>query len=394
MSKDNWKPKTKLIHDGVRRSQYGEVSEALFMTQGFVYETAEAAEKRFVEIGDDEFIYARYGNPTTRMLEDRMAALEGYEDAFACASGMAAVNGALMSLLKSGDHVVSSRALFGSCSYVLEDVLARFGVEVTLVDGTDLDAWRAAIRDDTAVVFFESISNPTLEVVDMKSVCEMAHAHGALVIVDNAMSTPIFSSAKAAGVDLCVYSTTKHVDGQGRCLGGMICGSRALIRGPVETYLKHTGAAMSPFNAWVHLKSLETMDLRVRQQVETVYAIADALDGHEKIAAVRYPTHASHPQYELARSQSEAGGTVLSFELRGGKSACFSFLNALEIVIISNNFADAKSIATHPATTTHAKVPDEVKASVGITPGLVRFSAGLEDAGDLIADILQALDQV
>ncbi|SEK68841.1 aminotransferase class I/II-fold pyridoxal phosphate-dependent enzyme [Pacificibacter marinus] len=394
MGKTDWKLRTKLVHDGSRRSQYGEVSEAMFLTQGFVYETAEAAEQRFIEIGSDEFIYARYGNPTTRMFEDRMASILGFEDAFACASGMAAVNGALMSLLKAGDHVVSSRALFGSCLYILEDVLGRFGVEITLVDGTDLAAWDAAIRDDTALVFLESISNPTLEVIDLKHVCDVAHAKGALVVVDDAMATPIFSYAQACGADLAVISTTKHVDGQGRVLGGIIAGTRDVIRGPVEAYMKHSGGAMSPFHAWVQLKSLETLDLRVRQQSGTALAICEVLDGHPKLNAVRFPTHVAHPQYELAKSQGESAGTVLTIDVKGGKDACFKFLNALDIFTISNNFADAKSIATHPATTTHARLPQEQKDTLGITPGLVRLSAGLEDAGDLIADLLAALETV
>ncbi|RPE71050.1 O-succinylhomoserine sulfhydrylase [Pacificibacter maritimus] len=393
MGNSNWKMRTKLVHEGARRSQYGEVSEALFLTQGFVYDSAEAAEQRFIELGSDEFIYARYGNPTTRMFEDRMASILGYEDAFACASGMAAVNGALMSLLKAGDHVVSSRALFGSCLYILEDILVRFGVELTLVDGTDLDAWKTAIRDDTALVFLESISNPTLEVIDLKQVCDIAHAKGAIVVADDAMATPIFSYAQRCGADLTVVSTTKHVDGQGRVLGGIIAGSKEVIRGQVEAYMKHTGGAMSPFHAWVQLKSLETLDLRVRQQSSTALAIAEALNGHAKLNAVRFPTHEAHPQYELAKSQCESAGTVLAIDVKGGKDACFKFLNALDIFTISNNFADAKSIATHPATTTHARLPQEQKDVLGITEGLVRISAGLEDPSDLIADLKAALEQ-
>lgn len=394
MTQDNWKTRTKLIHTGARRSQYGEVSEALFLTQGFVYDSAEAAEARFVDQGEDEFIYARYGNPTTRMFEDRMAAIEGCEDAFATASGMAAVSGALMSILKAGDHLVSSRALFGSCLYIVNEILPKFGVETTLVDGTDLDAWKAAIRPDTKAVFLESISNPTLEVVDIKAVAELAHAVGALVVVDNAMCSPVFSYAKQSGADLVVYSTTKHVDGQGRCLGGIIAGDRDLVRGPVETYLKHTGGAISPFNAWVQLKSLETLDLRVRQQARTALDLAEALDGHEKLACVRYPSHKSHPQYELATRQSEAAGTVLTIDLAGGKEAAFTFLNALEVFTISNNFADAKSIATHPCTTTHKNVPVEKRPELGLTDGLVRLSIGLEDPDDIIADVLSALDAI
>lgn len=389
---EKWKRQTRAVHAGTRRSQYGEVSEAVFLTQGFVYETAEAAEARFIEAGDDEFIYARYGNPTVRMFEDRMAAILRYDDAFACASGMAAVNGALISLLKAGDHVVSSRALFGSCLYVLEDILARFGVEVTLVDGTDNAAWEDAIRPDTRLVFLESISNPTLEVIDLRHVVKIAHAVGALVLVDDAMATPVYSYARDCGADLAIVSTTKHVDGQGRMLGGVICGARDLIRGPVETYLKHTGGAMNPFAAWTHLKALETLELRVRAQSDAAYRVADALDGHSKLAAVRYPTHAAHPQQELASSQADAGGTVLTFEVKGGKEACFRMLNALEIITISNNFADAKSIATHPATTTHQRLPQDQKDLLGISDGLVRLSIGLEDTDDLIADLKSALE--
>jgi len=390
----NWKKRTKAVHAGSRRSQYGEVSEAIFLTQGFVYPSAEVAEARFEKSGDDEFIYARYGNPTVRMFEDRMSALMGYEDAFACSSGMSAVSGALMALVKSGDHVVASRALFGSCLYVLEDILVRFGVEVTLVDGTDNAAWDAAIRPDTTLVFLESISNPTLEVIDLKHVCDAAHAIGALVLVDDVMSTPIYSYSATCGADIAIVSTTKHVDGQGRMLGGIITGSRDLIRGPIETYVKHTGGAMNPFTAWTHLKGLETLDLRVTQQASTAMAIANALDGHPKINTVRYPNHDAHPQVSLAKRQAESGGTVLAIEVKGGKDACFKFLNTLKLFTISNNFADAKSIVTHPATTTHQRLPQEQKDTLGISGGLVRVSAGLEDAGDLIDDLLAALDAI
>lgn len=390
MSKD-WHPSTRAVHAGTRRSQYGEVSEAVFLTQGFVYDSAEQAEARFQALGEDEFIYARYGNPTVRMFEDRIADLLGYEDCFACTSGMAAVSGALTALVKAGDHVVASRALFGSCLYVLEDVLARFGVEITLIDGTDNAAWDAAIRPDTRLVFFESISNPTLEIVDIRHVVKAAHAVGALVLADDAMATPVFSYAQACGADIAIVSTTKHVDGQGRMLGGAICGPRELIRGPIEAYMKHTGGAMNPFTAWTHLKALETMSLRVRAQAQTAHQLAEALTGHPKVEAVRYPTHAAHPQQALALAQAPAGGTVLAFEVKGGKEACFRFLNALEIITISNNFADAKSIATHPATTTHQRLPQEQKDTLGISPGLVRLSAGLEHVDDLIADLMQAL---
>jgi O-succinylhomoserine sulfhydrylase len=393
MSKD-WKPRTKLVHEGIRRSQYGEVSEAIFLTQGFVYDTAEQAEARFIKAGADEFIYARYGNPTVRMFEDRIAALEGTEDAFATASGMAAVNGALTSMLRAGDHVVSSRALFGSCLYILEEVLTRFGVEVTFVDGTDLAQWRAAVRPGTKAVFFESLSNPTLEVIDIWAVSDIAHAVGALVVVDNVFSTPTFSRAMELGADVIVYSTTKHIDGQGRALGGVILGTREFIRKTVEPYLKHTGAAMSPFTAWIMLKGLETLDLRVRAQADSATRIAEALEGDARLSRVIFPHLPGHPQEALARAQMEKGGTVLSLDLKGGQAAAFRFLNALEIVTISNNLGDAKSIVTHPATTTHQRLSEDQKAALGITPGLVRLSVGLEDADDLIADLRQALDAV
>ena len=386
-------PRTTAIHAGIRRSQYGEVSEAMFLTQGFGHDSTAAAEARFLEAGREEFIYARYGNPTVAMFEDRIAALEGTEDAFATASGMAAVNAALMAMLRAGDHVVAARALFGSCLYILQDVLPRYGVEVTLVDGTDLAAWKGAIRPDTRAVFFESVSNPALEVVDIAAVSDLAHAVGATVICDNVFATPTFSRAVALGADVVVYSTTKHVDGQGRCLGGVLCGTRDFVRKVAEPYLKHTGGSMSPFNAWVMLKGLETMDLRVRAQAHTARHLAEALERHPKLARVLHPHLASHPQHALARAQMEQGGTVLSLDLAGGKDAAFRFLDALEIVIISNNLGDAKSIATHPATTTHQRLPDETKAALGITPGLVRLSCGLEETGDLLADILQALDR-
>lgn len=389
----DWKARTKLVHGGTRRSQYGEVAEAIFLTQGFVYETAEAAEARFIEAAEDEFIYARYGNPTVRMFEDRIALLEGAEDSFATASGMAAVNGALMSMLKAGDHVVSSRALFGSCLYILESVLMRFGVDVTFVDGTDLDQWRAALRPDTKAVFFETMSNPTLEVIDIKAVSDLAHGVGALVIVDNVFATPVFSRAVELGADVVVYSTTKHVDGQGRALGGVILGTKDFIRGTLEPYLKHTGAAMSPFTAWVMLKGLETLDLRVRAQAANARALAAALDGHDKLNRVIFPELPSHPNHSVAMSQMEAGGTVVSIDVKGGKDAAFRVLNALKVAVISNNLGDAKSIATHPTTTTHQRLSDEQRAALGISDGLIRVSVGIEDTSDIIGDLKAALDK-
>ncbi len=389
--KNDWNARTKLVHSGTRRSQYGEVSEAIFLTQGFVYDTAEDAEARFIETGEDEFIYARYGNPTVRMFEERIAALEGCEDAFATASGMAAVNAALTSCLQSGDHVVAAKALFGSCLYILDDILGRFGVEVTLVDGTDLDAWAAALRSDTKLVFFESISNPTLELIDVQAVCNLARKVGALVVVDNVFATPIFSNVFDLGADVVIYSTTKHIDGQGRCLGGVILGSTDFIRGTLEPYLKHTGGSMSPFNAWVMLKGMETLDLRCRAMAESAMQVAKAVEGHAKLTRVIHPYLDSHPQVELAKRQMTTGSTMLSIDLKGGQAAAFRFLNALEICTISNNLGDTKSIVTHPATTTHQRLSDAQRADLGITAGLVRISIGLEDADDLTRDILNAL---
>ncbi|MFN3578756.1 MAG: trans-sulfuration enzyme family protein, partial [Tabrizicola sp.] len=351
----------------------------------------EAAEARFVKAGVDEFIYARYGNPTTRMFEERVAALEGTEDAFATASGMAAVSGALMSAVRAGDHVVAARALFGSCLYVLEEVLGKFGVRVTFVDGADPDQWRAAVTPGTKAVFFESMSNPTLELVDIAAVSRIAHAVGAVVICDNVFATPIFSRAVEQGADVVVYSTTKHIDGQGRALGGVVCGTKEFIRKTLEPYMKHTGGSMSPFTAWMHLNGMATLDLRCRAMAATALAVARALEGHPRVAKVIYPGLESHPQHALAMAQMGSGGTLVTFEVKGGKEAAFRFMNALEIARISNNLGDAKTIATHPATTTHQRLPQDQKDALGITPGLIRLSLGLEDAGDLIADLTRAL---
>ncbi|MCJ8140253.1 O-succinylhomoserine sulfhydrylase [Falsirhodobacter halotolerans] len=391
---EDWKPRTKLVHAGSRRSQYGEMAEAIFLTQGFVYDSAEQAEKRFVGIEGDEFIYARYGNPTTRMFEERIAAIEGAEDAFATASGMAAVNGALVSICQAGDRIVAARALFGSCLYILEGILGRFGVEIVLVDGTDLDAWRSAVTPGTKAVFFETVSNPTLEVIDVKAVAEIALAAGALVIVDNVFATPMFSDVIGLGADVVIYSTTKHIDGQGRALGGVVLGTTDFIRGTLEPYMKHTGGSMSPFNAWIMLNGMATLDLRCRAMADSTWKIAQALQGDARLSRVIHPFLDDHPQQSVARAQMSEGGTMIAFELAAGKEAAFRFLNALEIVKLSNNLGDAKSIATHPATTTHQRLPDDQKATLGITPGLIRLSVGLEDADDLIADIRAALDAI
>ncbi|PZX47253.1 O-succinylhomoserine sulfhydrylase [Roseinatronobacter thiooxidans] len=390
----DWGKRTKMVHHGARRSQYGEVAEAIYLTQGFVYPNAEAAEARFLKSSPDEFIYARYGNPTVAVFEDRIAALEGTEDAFATASGMAAVSGAMTAMLRAGDHVVSSRALFGSCLYILEEVLTRYGVEVSFVDGLDLDQWRGAIRPDTKVVFLESISNPTLEVIDLRAVAALAHEVGAKVVVDNVFATPVFSRAVELGADVIIYSATKHIDGQGRALGGVICGTREFIRGTIEPYMKHTGGALSPFNAWVMLNGMTTLDLRVRAQAASAQAIAEALDGDPRLARVIYPGLASHPQHAIASAQMDGFGTVLALDIKAGKEAAFRFLNALQVAVISNNLGDARSIVTHPATTTHQRLPEDQKEALGITQGLIRVSVGLEDAADLIGDIRAALDMI
>ncbi len=396
MSEDStprdWGRRTRMVHAGARRSQYGEVAEALYLTQGFVYPDAASAEARFLDAGPDEFIYARYGNPTVAVFEERIAELEGTEDAFATASGMAAVSGALMAMLRAGDRVVAARALFGSCHYVLDEVLRRYGVEVVFVDGTDLEQWRAALAGGAAAVFLESISNPTLEVIDLETVAGLAHEAGALVVVDNVFATPVFSRAVELGADVVIYSATKHIDGQGRCLGGVICGTRDYIRKTVEPFMKHTGGAISPFNAWVMLNGLTTLDLRVRAQAESAQRIAEALSGHPALARVLYPGLPDHPQHAVARAQMSGFGTMLALDLRGGKATAFRMLDALRIAVISNNLGDARSIATHPATTTHQRLSDADKAHLGITPGLVRFSVGLEDCDDLIADLRAALE--
>ncbi len=386
-----WSGRTRAVHAGIRRSQYGEMSEALFLTQGFAYASAEQAEARFLKAEADEFIYARYGNPTVAMFEDRIAALEGAEDAFATASGMAAVNGALMAMLRAGDRVVAARALFGSCLYILEEILPRFGVEVVFVDGADLSQWQAAVTPGTRAVFFESMSNPTLELVDIAAVARLASAVGAQVVVDNVFTTPVFSRAFAQGADVVIYSATKHIDGQGRCLGGVVLGRREYIRKTVEPYMKHTGGALSPFNAWVMLKGLETLDLRVRAQADTALAVARALEGNPGLDRVIYPGLPSHPQHGLAMDQIGSGGTLLAVDVAGGQAGAFRFLNALRLFQITNNLGDAKSLATHPATTTHQRLPEAQKAHLGITPGLVRLSIGLEDPDDLIADLQGAL---
>jgi O-succinylhomoserine sulfhydrylase len=381
---------TLLVHGGTLRSQFNETSEALFLTQGYVYDSAEQAEERFKsEAGG--FIYSRYANPTVAMFEERVRLLEGAEAARATASGMAAVAASLLCFLRAGDHVVAAKALFGSCRYVIEDICGRFGITSTMVDGADLEQWKAAIKPGTKAVFFESPTNPTLALVDVKAVADLAHAVGALVIVDNVFATPMLQRPLQLGADIVVYSTTKHIDGQGRCLGGIVLGPKKYITETLHTYLKHTGPSLSPFNAWVMLKSLETLPLRVRAACDTAAKLADFLAGQNGLSRVLYPGRTDHPQHALAKRQMSGGGQMIAFELDGGKPAAFSFLNALRIIKLSNNLGDAKSLITHPATTTHQRLRPEQKAELGISDGLVRLSVGLEAFDDLARDCATAL---
>jgi O-succinylhomoserine sulfhydrylase len=373
------------------RSQFAETSEALFLTQGYLYDTMEEAEARFK--GDKPgFTYSRFANPTVAMFEKRMALLEGSESARATASGMAAVTAALMGQLKAGDHIVAARALFGSCLYIVEELLPRFGVESTLVDGADLSAWRAAMRDNTKTTFLESPTNPTLELVDIAEVAKIAHERGATLVVDNVFATPLLQRPLQLGADCVVYSATKHIDGQGRALGGVILASEHFISTHVHNFLRQTGPCLSPFNAWVMLKSLETLLVRVAAQQASAQRVADFLAGRRSVKRVFYPGRADHPQFGLARKQMLGGGTLIAFEVAGGKAAAFAMANALGIISISNNLGDAKSLITHPETTTHQRLKPEQRAALGINPGLLRLSVGLEDTEDLIEDLAQALD--
>jgi O-succinylhomoserine sulfhydrylase len=389
--KRKYRPETLLIHAGTLRSQFGETSEALFLTQGFVYDSAEQCAARFK--GEDPgYLYSRFSNPTVSMFEARMAALEGAESARATASGMAAVTAALMGQLKAGDHVVAAKALFGSCRWVLEDWLPRFGVASTLVDGVKLDQWRQAVRPNTKVFFLESPTNPTLEVIDIAEVAKIAHQAGAKLVVDNVFATPLYQSPLALGADCVVYSATKHIDGQGRCLGGVILASEKFIQDHIHMLLRQTGPSMSPFNAWVLLKGLETLAVRVRRQTDTAATVSVALFEHPKLARLIYPGRPDHPQAEIVRKQMRAGSTLVAFEVKGGRESAFRFLNALKLARITNNLGDAKSLVTHPATTTHQRLTPEARAELGISDGLVRFSAGLEHPDDIVEDLLAALD--
>jgi O-succinylhomoserine sulfhydrylase len=391
-STKRYRPETRLVHGGTLRSQFGETSEALFLTQGYVYDSAEQCEARF-KGQEPGFIYSRYSNPTIEMFERRMIELEGAQAARSTATGMAAVTTAILAPLRAGDHVVASKALFGSCLYVVQDLLPRYGIETTLVDGLDLDQWRRALRPNTKSFFLESPTNPTLDVLDIPAIAEIAHSGGARLIVDNVFATPIWQSPLSLGADVVVYSATKHIDGQGRCLGGIILSSEAFITEHIHNFMRQTGPSLSPFNAWALLKGLETLGVRVRAQTETAGKVADALASHPKISRLIYPGRADHPQAELVKKQMRAGSTLIGFEVKGGKQAAFRCLNALQIARISNNLGDAKSLVTHPATTTHQRLTPEARAELGISEGFIRFSAGLEHADDLIEDFAAALEK-
>ncbi|MGX1103607.1 MULTISPECIES: O-succinylhomoserine sulfhydrylase [Bradyrhizobium] len=388
-----FRPETRLVHGGTLRSQFGETSEGLFLTQGYVYDTAEQCEARF-KGQDPGFIYSRYSNPTIAMFERRMIELEGAEAARSTATGMAAVTTAILAPLKAGDHVVASKALFGSCLYVVQDLLPRYGIETTLVDGLDLDQWQRALRPNTKTFFLESPTNPTLDVLDIGAIAEIAHSGGARLIVDNVFATPIWQSPLSLGADVVVYSATKHIDGQGRCLGGVILSSEAFIAEHIHNFMRQTGPSLSPFNAWVLLKGLETLGVRVRAQTENAAKIAEALARHPKITRLVYPGRPDHPQAETVKKQMGAGSTLVGFEVKDGKAGAFRCLNALKISRISNNLGDAKSLVTHPATTTHQRLAPEARAELGISEGFIRFSAGLEHPDDLIEDFERALAQV
>ena len=392
-STKTYRPETRLVHSGTLRSQFGETSEALFLTQGYIYPSAEDCEARFSG-KIPGYVYSRYSNPTMSMFEQRMAALEGAEAARSTATGMAAVTTALMGLVRAGDHVVAAKALFGSCRWVIEEWLPRFGVTSTLVNGIDLAQWKKATTRNTKVFFMETPTNPTLEVYDIAAVADIAHNAGAKLVVDNVFATPLYQSPLTLGADCVVYSATKHIDGQGRVLGGVILGSEKLILDHYHQILRQTGPSLSPFNAWVLLKGLETLSVRVQRQTENAGAVANALAGHKKVTRLIYPGRPDHPQAETIRKQMRAGSTLCSFEVKGGKEGAFRFLNALELIGITNNLGDAKSLVTHPTTTTHQRLTPDQRAELRIGDGLIRFSAGLEHADDLIADLLTALEKV
>jgi O-succinylhomoserine sulfhydrylase len=392
-SKAKYRPETRLVHAGTLRSQFGETSESLFLTQGYVYESSAQAERRFKN-EEPGYQYSRFANPTVAMFEARMASFEGAEAARATATGMAAVTVALLGQLKAGDHVVAAKALFGSCRYVVEDFLPRYGISSTLVDGTDLAQWRNAMRPNTKTCFIETPTNPTLEIIDIAEVAKIAQAAGATLVVDNVFATPVFQSPLALGADCVVYSATKHIDGQGRCLGGVVLGSEKFIQDNVQNLIRQTGPSISPFNAWVMLKGLETLSVRVHRQTDTAATVSVALVDHPKVTRMIYPGRPDHPQAAVAQKQMRGGSTLVAFEIKGGKAGAFRFQDALKLVRISNNLGDAKSLITHPATTTHQRIGAAARGELGITDGLVRLSCGLEHPDDVCEDLLAALDKV
>jgi len=388
-----YRPETRLVHSGTLRSQFGETSEALFLTQGYVYDSSLTAERRFKN-EEPGYQYSRFSNPTVSMFEQRMAALEGAEAARATATGMAAVTTALMGQLRAGDHVVAAKALFGSCRYVVEEHCNRYGIASTLVDGTDLAQWKNAVRPNTKTFFLESPTNPTLEVLDIKAIADIAHAAGATLVVDNVFATPMYQRPLELGADCVVYSATKHIDGQGRCLGGVVLGSEKFIQDNIHQLIRQTGPSLSPFNAWVLLKGLETLPVRVQRQTDTAATVSTALAEHPKVSRLIYPGRPDHPQAEVAQRQMQAGSTLIAFEVKGEKAGAFRFQDALKLVKISNNLGDAKSLITHPATTTHQRLTPAARAELGISDGLVRLSCGLEHPADIVEDLVTALAAV
>lgn len=386
------RPATTLVHGGILRSQFGENAEAIYLTQGFVYDSAEAAAARFK--GDEPgFIYSRFSNPTVAMFEERMRLLEGAGAARATASGMAAVSAVFLSHLKAGDHVIAAKALFGSCRYVVEELLPKYGMTSTLVDGSDLVEWRKAVRPETKAFFLESPTNPTLEVIDIAAVAEIAHKAKARLIVDNVFATPLLQKPLELGADIVVYSATKHIDGQGRCLGGVILADEQFIADHVHTFLRQTGPSLSPFNAWVLLKGLETLHLRVERQTQSAATLADRIAGHRNVTRLLYCGRSDHPQADIIRKQMTGGSSLITFEVKGGQKGAFRVANALQVIRISNNLGDAKSLITHPSTTTHQRLTEEARLEQGITQGLLRLSVGLEDVEDLWEDLAPALDK-
>lgn len=388
---DDWALATKLVRGGTMRSEFGETSEAMFLTSGYAYDSAEQAAARMS--GDEEgYVYSRYGNPTNQMLAERLAALEGAETCRVTASGMGAISSAMIAPCSAGDRVVAASALFGSCRHICSTILPRYGVETEFVKGSDLEAWKRALSKPTRLVLIESPSNPLLEAVDIAAVAELAHAAGALLVVDNVFATPVFQKPLELGADITVYSATKHMDGQGRVLLGAILGQSEFIEEHIDPWLRHTGPAASPFNSWVVLKGLETIDLRVRQASANAARLADAIAAHPNIQKVHYPGRTDHPDYDIHHKQMESGGTLIAFSVKGARAEAFKVLNSFGLIDISNNLGDTKSLACHPCSTTHRALNEEEQAEMGLDESWIRLSVGLEDAGDLERDLMQAFN--